>query len=199
MRGSTRRGGIGALRKLLELGELQHLAITPDGPRGPRPEAGPGPDLSGLETPDAAGPVGFRVSTGRGAFAVGIGLPSHVWEAGRALWSARKSSCQRIWDRDGMEHFRVRIETLLDRITGEAEAWAESGHRKVRQYPLIPGPVQPWQMRHFQPAVINSESRTDDECAFRGRRRVTSVGVQASACAFRLKSVLQPIGSHEVS
>ncbi|NLA09484.1 MAG: DUF374 domain-containing protein, partial [Microbacteriaceae bacterium] len=36
VRGSTRRGGASALRQLLDQGELTHLAITPDGPRGPR-------------------------------------------------------------------------------------------------------------------------------------------------------------------
>ena len=36
VRGSTSRGGIRALRELLRVGVRAHLAITPDGPRGPR-------------------------------------------------------------------------------------------------------------------------------------------------------------------
>jgi lysophospholipid acyltransferase (LPLAT)-like uncharacterized protein len=38
VRGSTSRGGIRALRELLRVGVGAHLAITPDGPRGPRRE-----------------------------------------------------------------------------------------------------------------------------------------------------------------
>jgi lysophospholipid acyltransferase (LPLAT)-like uncharacterized protein len=35
-RGSTNRDGMTALRQLMRRGEVSHLAITPDGPRGPR-------------------------------------------------------------------------------------------------------------------------------------------------------------------
>ena len=36
VRGSTNRGGAAALRQLLDKSQKTHLAITPDGPRGPR-------------------------------------------------------------------------------------------------------------------------------------------------------------------
>src|SRR5262249_28540498 len=36
VRGSTTRGGIEAVRRILRLGQAAHLAVTPDGPRGPR-------------------------------------------------------------------------------------------------------------------------------------------------------------------
>jgi lysophospholipid acyltransferase (LPLAT)-like uncharacterized protein len=36
VRGSTNRGGITALRTLIEEARKQHICITPDGPRGPR-------------------------------------------------------------------------------------------------------------------------------------------------------------------
>ena len=36
IRGSTGRGGVAALRALVRTGETMNLAITPDGPRGPR-------------------------------------------------------------------------------------------------------------------------------------------------------------------
>ena len=65
-------------------------------------------------------------------------------------------------DRDGLEHFRKRIETLLNRLTGEAETWAASGHRKVGQYRLKPGPVQPWGIRLYRPASVCSESWPDE-------------------------------------
>ncbi|MER3416122.1 MAG: hypothetical protein C4297_07945 [Gemmataceae bacterium] len=42
VRGSTRRGGTAAVRQLLRTGRTLPLAITPDGPRGPRHRVQPG-------------------------------------------------------------------------------------------------------------------------------------------------------------
>ena len=42
VRGSTRRGGVTAIRELLRKSREMHLAITPDGPRGPRRQLAPG-------------------------------------------------------------------------------------------------------------------------------------------------------------
>jgi hypothetical protein len=36
-------------------------------------------------------------------------------------------------DRDGVEYYRQRVEHLLNRLTIEAEAWAEAGTRKVNE------------------------------------------------------------------
>jgi len=161
VRGSTRRGGTGALRKLLELGELQHLAITPDGPRGPRRKLAQGPIYlaSKLQMPLVLLGFGFdrpwRVRSWD-RFAI-----PRLGSRARVIASPEISVPADL-ERDGMEHFRVQIETLLNRLTGEAEAWAASGHRKTAQYRLTPGPVQPWRMRLFRPAVLTSDSRPDD-------------------------------------
>ena len=37
-------------------------------------------------------------------------------------------------DRDGIEHYRVEVERMLNRLTLEAEAWAEAGNRKVNEF-----------------------------------------------------------------
>ena len=42
VRGSTNRGGVAAIRELLEKSRHMHLTITPDGPRGPRRKLAPG-------------------------------------------------------------------------------------------------------------------------------------------------------------
>ena len=34
-------------------------------------------------------------------------------------------------DRDGVEHYRLRVETMLNRLTLEAEAWADAGTPKI--------------------------------------------------------------------
>jgi len=36
IRGSTTRGGVASIRQMIREGRVRHLAITPDGPRGPR-------------------------------------------------------------------------------------------------------------------------------------------------------------------
>jgi hypothetical protein len=44
-------------------------------------------------------------------------------------------------DRDGIEHYRGRVERLLNRLTLEAEAWAEAPSRKVEQAPVFRRPA----------------------------------------------------------
>src|SRR5438093_1235620 len=42
VRGSTTRGGMQAIRELLQISRRTHLVITPDGPKGPRRTVQPG-------------------------------------------------------------------------------------------------------------------------------------------------------------
>ena len=42
VRGSSTRGGVEAVRQMLRRGRATHLAVTPDGPRGPRRKVQPG-------------------------------------------------------------------------------------------------------------------------------------------------------------
>src|SRR5262249_4274112 len=42
VRGSTTRGGVKAVREVLELGGTKNVVVTPDGPRGPRRQVQPG-------------------------------------------------------------------------------------------------------------------------------------------------------------
>jgi len=57
-------------------------------------------------------------------------------------------------DRGGLEHFRRKIEQLLNRLTDEAEAWAESATRKVGQYILRPRHARRFPQRVDAPAVL---------------------------------------------
>lgn len=67
VRGSTTRGGRRALRELVEVGRRWHIAITPDGPRGPRRQLKEG--------------VAFLArATGMPVIAVGFGY-SRCWRA----------------------------------------------------------------------------------------------------------------------
>jgi hypothetical protein len=44
-------------------------------------------------------------------------------------------------DREGIERYRHSVERLLNRLTLEAEAWAESGTRKIEEVPLRREPI----------------------------------------------------------
>lgn len=135
VRGSTRRGGVSAIRQLLDKSQQMHLAITPDGPRGPRRRLAPGAIYlaSKLGLPLVAMGFGFdrpwRVpswdrfaiprpaSRARAVVAPEVCLPADL-------------------DRDGLEHYRRQVERLLNRMTDEAEAWAASRTRKICQLRL---------------------------------------------------------------
>lgn len=133
VRGSTNRGGVAAIRELLRKSRQMHLAITPDGPRGPRRRLAPGA-------------VYLASKLGLPLVALGCGyqrpwrVPS--WDRFAVPRPYTRARCVLSpelvvppgLDRRGLEHFRGQIENLLNRLTAEAEAWAESGHRKVGQY-----------------------------------------------------------------
>lgn len=143
VRGSSRKGGAAALRELLRRSGRMHLAITPDGPRGPRRTLAQGPIYlsSKLGLPLVAMGYGFdrpwRMPTWD-RFA----LP-RPYSRARGVVS-REIQIPPDLDRDGLEHYRGEVERLLNRLTDEAEAWAASGRRHEVQTPASPThPVRP--------------------------------------------------------
>jgi hypothetical protein len=133
VRGSTNRGGVTALRELLAKSRSMHLTITPDGPRGPRRQLAPGCVYlaSKLGLPLVAMGYGYdrpwRVRSAWDQFAV-----PRPHSRARAVTSGEIFVPPNL-DRDELEHFRQKIERQLDRLTVEAEAWAEAGARKIGQ------------------------------------------------------------------
>jgi lysophospholipid acyltransferase (LPLAT)-like uncharacterized protein len=145
VRGSTNRGGISALRKMLDKSKTMHLTITPDGPRGPRRQLAPGCVFlaSKLELPLVVMGYGYdrpwRVRRAWDQFAI-----PRPWSRARAVPSAEIIIPPNL-DREGLEYFRQKIENLLNRLSTEAETWAESGTRRIGQQnverrgaPLVP-------------------------------------------------------------
>jgi lysophospholipid acyltransferase (LPLAT)-like uncharacterized protein len=133
VRGSTNRGGVAAIRELLEKSREMHLTITPDGPRGPRRKMAPGPIYlaSKLGMPLVVMGYGFdrpwRVKSAWDQFAI-----PRPYSRARAVPSHEIFIPPEL-DRAGIEYFRQKIENLMNRLTLEAEAWAESGTRKIGQ------------------------------------------------------------------
>ena len=146
VRGSTRRGGVAALRELVRRGRRMHLTITPDGPRGPRRRLAPGAIYlaSRLELPLVVMGFGFdrpwRVSSWD-RFAI----PRPCSRA-RTVISGEVLIPPDL-DRAGVEHYRRQMERLLNRLTLEAEAWAAAGTRKIGQINLDPHPAPPDSLR----------------------------------------------------
>lgn len=132
VRGSSNRGGVAALRELLRKSRQMHLTITPDGPRGPRRRLAPGA-------------VYLASRLGLPLVLMGFGYDRpwrfNSWDRfalPRPGSRARTVVTPEIFvppdlDRDGLEHYRGRIEDLLNWLTAEAEAWAESGLRRLGQ------------------------------------------------------------------
>jgi lysophospholipid acyltransferase (LPLAT)-like uncharacterized protein len=134
VRGSTYRGGVSALRQMAEKSKTHHLVITPDGPRGPRRKL-------------AQGPVFLASTLGLPLVGMGLGYDRpwrmRTWDRfaiprpgsrGRAVVSPALHIPPNL-QHDGLEHYRLQVERLLNRLTLEAEAWAESGTAKIGELP----------------------------------------------------------------
>lgn len=132
VRGSTNRGGVAALRQLLNKSRHMHLAITPDGPRGPRRQLAPGPIYlaSKLGIPLVAMGIGYN-RPWRTPTWDRFAIPRPCSRAHCILSSELRVPAD--LDRDGMEHHRLKTEQLLNRLCDEAESWAESGVRRPGQ------------------------------------------------------------------
>lgn len=139
VRGSTGRGGSGAALKLLRDGQ-RNIGIAGDGPRGPRREMAAGAIYlsSRLQVPIVVYGVGYdrpyRMPTWD-QFAI----PRWASRA-RIITSPRLQIPARI-NREQLEHYRKHVQSLLLRMTDEAEAWAEAGTRKVGQTVMRPQPA----------------------------------------------------------
>jgi len=141
LRGSTNRGGTTALREMLRTSRHMHLTITPDGPRGPRRRLAPGSVYlaSKLGLPLVALGFGYdrpwRLRRAWDQFAV-----PRPFSRARMIFSSHLHVPPDL-DREGMEHYRQKVEDLLTRLTLEAEAWAASGTRKQQQSNLRRSPA----------------------------------------------------------
>lgn len=131
VRGSTTRGGAGAMRKMLRLGGKAHLAVTPDGPRGPRRRM-------------QQGLVYLAARTGLPIVPVGIGydkpwrmrswdrfaLP-RPWSLGVCVGGSPIRVPAEV-DRRGLADYLKQVEQALATVSALAERWAETGQWDTR-------------------------------------------------------------------
>lgn len=135
VRGSTTRGSLPALRGMMRRSRVSNLAITPDGPRGPRRQVQPGAIYLASRMQMPLIPVGY-------AFA-------NCWRAGswdkmalpRPFQRARGVVGEPITvpadaDRQQLEAYRDMFQKAMDDVQQRAENWAQGGYALDDQYNL---------------------------------------------------------------
>ena len=123
VRGSTSRNGIEAVRRMLRLSRKGHLAITPDGPRGPRRQVQPGLIYLASRTGLPIVPMGLAF---RRAWRMRswdrFALP-HPWSAASCVTTEPIHVPEGV-GREQLEHYRLQVEEAMSRATQEAEKLA---------------------------------------------------------------------------
>jgi len=136
IRGSTYRGAGAALRELCHRGRTMNLAMTPDGPRGPRRKLAQGPIYlaSRLQLPLILMGFGYDRPWRLGTwdrFAV-----PRPYSRARLVIRPRITIPANL-DRTEVERHRLLVEAQLNVVNEEAEAWALSGARRAGQKTLV--------------------------------------------------------------
>ena len=125
--GSSTRGGVEAVRQLVRSDvKWKHLAITTDGPRGPRRIVQPGAVYIASRTGMKIVPVGvgYRMpwrmkSWDRFAIPRPFRLAYLLTSEAIAVPPDLRSA--------GLEEYRVKVQAEMDRLNAAAEEWAETG------------------------------------------------------------------------
>jgi lysophospholipid acyltransferase (LPLAT)-like uncharacterized protein len=124
VRGSTTRGGAEAVRQMLRLAGGSHLAITPDGPRGPRRQVQPGLVYLAAKTGLPIVPIGIAFHRAwRMRSWDRFALP-HPWSAAECV-TAEPIEVPEDADKEQLEAYRRRIEEAMSRATAAAESRAK--------------------------------------------------------------------------
>lgn len=125
--GSTNKGGIAAVRRILRDGTgYQHLAVTPDGPRGPRRKVQPGVIYLASRTGMQIVPIG-----------VGHRNPWRVKSWDSFVIPRLFSRVRCLFGEPlpippdpttvALEPFQNHLQVELDRLSNAAQAWADTG------------------------------------------------------------------------
>jgi lysophospholipid acyltransferase (LPLAT)-like uncharacterized protein len=129
--GSSNRGGVAAVRQILRSnGEYRHLAVTPDGPRGPRRIIQPGMIYLASRTGLRIVPLGvghsrpWRVNSWD-AFAV-----PRPFSRVRCLFGEPLTIPPDLRPAE-LESHGGRVQLELDRMTEAAQQWAETGRLQL--------------------------------------------------------------------
>ena len=156
VRGSTNRGGVAAVREMLRSDSgSRHLAVTPDGPRGPRRMVQPGVVYLASRTGMRIVPIGVgHRRSWRAKSWDSFAIP-RPFSRVRCLFGRPMIVPPDLSPEDLTPH-QERLQTALDQVTRAAEHWADTGRLLVHQ---------------SSPRVVQHPSRVlEDEGVLRGGR-----------------------------
>lgn len=130
VRGSTSRGGSSAIRQLKKQSKISSIAMTPDGPRGPRREMALGPVFLASLLGMPIVPVGVSISNAYrlntwDRFAIPRPLSRVRYIFGPKIHIPRKSS------REELEAAKDGVQRLMNDLCDTADSWAQSGEKMV--------------------------------------------------------------------
>jgi hypothetical protein len=131
VRGSTGRGGVQAVRQLLRAGRLGHLAVTVDGPRGPRRVVQPGAVYLASRAGLPVVPLGFAYRRCRRAGSWDRMAVPYPFTVARGV-SGLPREIPPDLGREGLEAARCRIQQELDAVQARAEALAAGARPRDR-------------------------------------------------------------------
>jgi len=120
VRGSTTRGGAAAVRRMLRVGRGTHLAITPDGPLGPRRVAQPGAVYLASRTGMPLVPTGISYHAAWRVRSWDRFAVPHPGSTVRFL-IARPIDVPPDLDLAGIERYRTILQAALDRAQARAD------------------------------------------------------------------------------
>lgn len=139
IRGSSYRGGAAAIKKLLSEQQSNIVAFAADGPRGPRRQMAAGPVFLASKTqlPIVLGGFGYSKFWRMNSWDKFI-VPK-PFARGRMILSQMFYIPPQL-KKDGLEFYRLKLETALSQLTDFAEEWAVSGATLKGESVLCPGP-----------------------------------------------------------
>ena len=136
VRGSSNRGGSSAIRQLKKNAKFSSIAITPDGPRGPRREMALGPIYlaSLLKIPIV--PVGVGIDNPRRLDTWDKFALPRPFSRVRMVFGPKIDIPPRS-DREQLENSRLGVQNLMNELTGQAETWASSKRNMKGEQPFM--------------------------------------------------------------
>jgi lysophospholipid acyltransferase (LPLAT)-like uncharacterized protein len=136
VRGSSTRGGSAAIRQMKKNSQFSSIAMTPDGPRGPRREMALGPvylaSLLGLPlVPIAVGISNPRRLNTWDKFAIPRPTSRVRLIFGPKIYIPPKTK------RDKLESSRVGVQKILNDLSDEAQSWADTKRKMVGEQHFV--------------------------------------------------------------
>jgi lysophospholipid acyltransferase (LPLAT)-like uncharacterized protein len=128
VRGSTTRGGVEAVRRMLHSANQASLAITPDGPRGPRRQVQSGLIYVAAKTGLPIVPIGFGFRKARRLSSWDRFALPRPFTFGTCV-TLEPIGIPADFELNQLDHYRKLVEDAMLHATAMAERWAATGRQ----------------------------------------------------------------------